>query len=702
MSILSSREKKIILLLLNTNKDITIQTIGDELGVSRRTILRAMPSVYDWFLENGHQVIKNQNKGLSLNLTMSQKETLKSLLDDEHIIQIYTKHERQLYIITELLQSKEPLKLYYFSYALGVSEATISHDLNDSEKWLSEYDLTVERKQGHGIEVLGRERSKRKALINILYEMLDGQQLKNVVNKQLGVNPKPKVNDIKSRLLNMIDVSTINIIEDAISISEDAMGFKFAESSYTALAVHLALAIQRINNGEKITVNPEILENTKLFNEYVVASQLTSTIEERMDIFIPEDEIAYVTMHLRGAKYKNGLDESSVIQFNERIISNYQLTMMINEMIQVAEEESGYPLKKVDSLLIGLVDHLRPAINRLQMKLDIRNPLLKKIKDDYADIYDIAIKCSEVITKHFGFTMPESEVGYIALHIGSAIEQIKNKEVDDSKTYNVVVTCISGIGASKMLAERIKAEFSNLNIVDVLATTNIKNNWLIVNEIDLIISTVYFDHDFTSVVAVNPLLPDNDIEKINQKLKTLSVIKKSHLSDDNISTIDYLKTINEYSSAIIEIIEQFSIVEDMEFTHFDDLLKFIASDLSLESTILHNDLLNREEMGTIVFPVEKVKFLHARSSAVDSLKVVIYRIKTMLTTNEEEYKTVFTMVAPKEVSNQRLEVIGELSSRLVSEESLLSDVTFDNYDILKAKFEEYLIQFFSKKTGRKK
>ena len=63
------------------------------------------------------------------------------------------------------------------------------------------------------------------------------------------------------------------------------------------------------------------------------------------------------------------------------IISNYELTSMINKMIKIASTETGYDLRSVDSLLIGLVDHLRPAINRIQLKLDIRNPLLDKIKE---------------------------------------------------------------------------------------------------------------------------------------------------------------------------------------------------------------------------------------------------------------------------------------------------------------------------------
>ena len=198
----------------------------------------------------------------------------------------------------------------FFASVLSVSEATISHDLNDVAIWFEKYDLILERKQGYGVIVNGRERSKRKALISILYEMLDGEQLKNVVSSQLGLN-KQSINgsssSIRTKLLNMINLETVKIIEAVITESENDMGFKFAESSYTALAVHLALAIKRIENGEKIVIKEEILENIRMFDEYVIALKLTKTIEKHMNVIIPEDETGYVTMHLKGARYKNGL-----------------------------------------------------------------------------------------------------------------------------------------------------------------------------------------------------------------------------------------------------------------------------------------------------------------------------------------------------------------------------------------------------------
>ncbi|MBU1020261.1 MAG: transcription antiterminator [Firmicutes bacterium] len=700
---LSSREKKIIVSIIHSNEGITIKDISEDIGVSRRTILREISGVYDWFTSRGYTINRNSSTGLSFSVTKDQKEELLKSLEDVDTIHYYSIRERHLYIITELLQATETLKIYTIANVLGVSEATISHDLNKVQEWLQDFDLELERKQGFGVVVNGKERNKRKALINILYEMLDGEQLKDAVSRQIGlVNNKDKnSNEIRNKLLNMIDLKTIKVIEDAISASETQMGFKFAESSYTALAVHLALALQRIKNGERILMAKEILEEVRLYEEFVIASKLIMNLEKHINLEIPEDEVGYVTMHLKGARYKNGIYDTSVLRFNELIISNYQLTSMINEMIKIASSQTGYDLKKADSLLVGLVDHLRPAINRLQMNLDIRNPLLAKIKEEYADIFEVSKACAEVINKHLGVVLPESEVGYIAMHIGSAVEQLKNVKFKDNQQYNIVVTCISGIGTSKMLAERIKHEFTNINIVEVFATTNIKDEWLVKNDIDLIVSTVHFVNDSIPVIAINPLLLDKDVEKIKQKMSSLALVKKDHKHKNTASTKDKIKMINEYSGAIIELLENFVIETKNNVSNYEEFLEIITTRMTDDPKTLLAEITKREEIGSIVFEEEKVIFFHTRSTVVEEIKIGVFRNKSELSYREYQFDTALVLVAPKDVSKEKLEIIGEISSRVVSEENFLNDLKYSHEEDLYRKVEGFLNQFLTKKINRK-
>jgi mannitol operon transcriptional antiterminator len=74
--------------------------------------------------------------------------------------------ERRLLAYIKLLDASEPLKLAPLANDLGVSVTTLSADLDELSNWLKTYNLTLERKKGVGVELVGDEESKREALVS--------------------------------------------------------------------------------------------------------------------------------------------------------------------------------------------------------------------------------------------------------------------------------------------------------------------------------------------------------------------------------------------------------------------------------------------------------------------------------------------------------------------------------------------------------
>lgn len=78
----------------------------------------------------------------------------------------------------DLLNAREPRKLFYYSNFLSVSEATISYDLDKIEDWLKAWDLNLLRKPGFGVVIEGREKDFRKAIIHLFNLYFDkGERL---------------------------------------------------------------------------------------------------------------------------------------------------------------------------------------------------------------------------------------------------------------------------------------------------------------------------------------------------------------------------------------------------------------------------------------------------------------------------------------------------------------------------------------------
>jgi mannitol operon transcriptional antiterminator len=680
---LSSRTKGILEIISNECNTITIKEIAKRLAVSSRTILREMPSVEKWLESNEFQLIKKPRVGIKLVATLDDKERLKSLLEDESVEKTFTPEERQSLIIGELLQNKEPTKLYYFSSSFKVSEGTISHDLDKVEAWFEKYKLTLVRKPGLGVYLKGKENTFRKAMINLLYENLNEEQILNVIRQNL--TPGNKSNgrieiNTKNRLMNLIDKEIIKTIEQTIHEAEGDLEYRLTDSSYAGLIVHLALAIQRIKNNENITMKDEFLTKLSESQEYTTAEKIAYKIAKSLNIEIPNDEIGYITMHLKGSKMRNGAYKGDSKGVDEFIIGNFELTKLVNEMIKIAEEKSGYSLKGNENLLVGLVSHLRPTINRLKMNLDIRNPLLEKIKEMYPGIFSISAKCAEVINKRFNLEMPEAEIGFIAMHIGAAIEKERRSVEKDNRIYNVVVACTSGIGTSKLLATRLKKEFNNLQIIDTISTIEINEEWLEKNEVDLVISTVYVKEKSIPIVNVNPVLLKNDINRIKKILEKLNVysVKNLYTSDQkNIDLMDRASALKDYGEGVIEILSNFFFEESIHANSINELIRCVSSLVGKnkeEVDIIERDLKEREKHGSTILNGKELILLHCRTNGVNTLKLGVARLSPQkpifcMNTNGDKEKivTALVMMTPFNKSNRHLEAISEISRNLIDD-----------------------------------
>ena len=114
---LNSRQKEIIKILTKSKVDspITASMIAKELSLSARTVLREMPKIEQWLDENEFNFIKKPGVGLIIDENLENQELILELLEIEKIKKEFSKEERKKIIVGELLTTKEPLKLFYFT-----------------------------------------------------------------------------------------------------------------------------------------------------------------------------------------------------------------------------------------------------------------------------------------------------------------------------------------------------------------------------------------------------------------------------------------------------------------------------------------------------------------------------------------------------------------------------------------------------------
>lgn len=90
-----------------------------------------------------------------------------------------------------------------------------------------------------------------------------------------------------------------------------------------------------------------------------------------------------------------------------------------NSILNEAEKE----FEKIDRrILFPLADHIEFAIQRIKNNEQISNPLTEDIRVLFHMEYKVAEKIKPLLKKKMGIEIDEHEIGYIALHIHSAID----------------------------------------------------------------------------------------------------------------------------------------------------------------------------------------------------------------------------------------------------------------------------------------
>lgn len=664
---LNSRETDLLSKLM-ANERVMMEEFSQNYLITKRTVYREIAKI-NKYIEHFNVKVLNTSKGLTLDGTYENIINLKLTLPYFKLM-LQSKNIKNA-ILIELLQSKDPIKIQYFASKFKVSNTTVSNYLNDIKGWFKEKNIDFISKPGVGIYLKTDESNIRHAIIDLLYKNYNTDDLIGFMQKNYNEKHSDvynSANELNIRLLNIIDYKTISIIERALVKVKITMNYKIEDRLYIELIVHLALAIKRLEKNEKIDIDKLTLEKLKNSKEYDLSQNIANCIEDQIGIKMPDEEIAYIAVHLQGLR-----SGSESLNLN----GDY-LNSIVEKIIDKASKVFNMNLRKDLILKKDLSMHLLYSIYRLKCGYIIRNPLILDIKKQYGDVFDKSKVVLKVLQNEIEKNISDDEVGYIAMHFAASIERMKSKLIK----FNALVVCSNGIGISRMLAVKLK-KVPELNIIAVSSVLQldemIKNN-----NIDVIISTVPIKRNDVKVIVINSLFNENDIKKLESELNIKISINVEESENDFHDVMDKLKSITVYSAEINTIIKN---------TFFTEVSARKASGIinELLNCLKENELINikqcksiqalledRESQGTIILPKKNFAIYHCVSKEVNEATVVVGKLKKPvnminLMDKSENVYTAFLMIAPFN-KKQSLEVIGDLSTAMIEQGDFIQKI----------------------------
>ncbi|MED1470042.1 glucose PTS transporter transcription antiterminator GlcT [Bacillus salipaludis] len=118
------------------------------------------------------------------------------------------------------------------------------------------------------------------------------------------------------------------------------------------------------------------------------------------------------------------------------------LPFIDNEFLEVIISAIGLIKQRTNSQLnehihVALTDHLMFAITRASQGMEMSNPFLVETKALYRHEYEVAAEVVGFIREKTGINLADGEIGFIALHIHSAIT---NKNLSDVNRHSQLIS----------------------------------------------------------------------------------------------------------------------------------------------------------------------------------------------------------------------------------------------------------------------
>ncbi|RSL35025.1 transcription antiterminator [Salibacterium salarium] len=398
--------------------------------------------------------------------------------------------ERTPYLIKRLLLANGYVKLDDLADELLISRSTIQNDIRTVKDILQTYDITLEKRPNYGLKITGSELKLRFCMSEYIFDRSEKSDI-DIFNSQLPWLIKENLNDIWDIIIDQIRKHDITLSDIAIN----------------NLFIHIAITYKRVQSGHHVSLYPKEFNEIMDKKEYKVAETIVKKVETALDVTFPEVEIAYIAIHLLGTKMisQTNVTEERIEQVLDEKV--YHLTSTILERI---ENKLDLGIRHDRELIVGLSLHLKPAVNRYRYGMNIRNPLLHDIKASYPVAFEAAIVAGMVLEEETEVKIEESEIGYIALHIGAAME--RKKLATGPK--RCMVICASGAGSAQLIYYKLQSQFGSK--LEVTGTTEYyKLNQISFDRLDFIVSTIPISDELpVPVIQVNTILGDGDLQKV--------------------------------------------------------------------------------------------------------------------------------------------------------------------------------------------
>lgn len=554
---LQKQHVKLLKLLSSKPQVFTSQQLADFFNISTKTILKYAHEINSILNNKDIAYLKFlPSKGIQLHI-IDDKAFIFLLNSIEEMEILPQNQEERIVYISRFLLTTNAFNPHKLARKLSISESTLNKDLKQLRELLAKHELILESSIRYGYKITGNEKNIRKFYASL-------------IEKQIHLN-----NDDFNIIRNKILIPLLN--ENKINISDILL---------ENLVIHLFIAIQRVKSNNTIVYS--------INNPADFLSQISTSLNEKLNSYfgleLPVPELQYLYIHIIG---KQELKETFLKDTKSNTVEDI-CYVQVNNILKRIYDIKGIDLFTDKELKANLLLHLVPFNERFSHGIQIKNPILESVKENYPLPYELAIVGLQSFIQNDNTKISDDEISFFALHFVLALE--RQKQVKPK--FNIIVVCATGKTTSELLTYQIQSELTEYEITIFICEAYKLNNEIInSDQFDFILSNVPLNSNFSiPVYKINTILSNSDIRYLKDifeakiERNTLSVLNK------DLFFIDIAAS--NYKQALEILVNEIAQKIDLPDTFLQSVLKresFSPTDISNFVAIPHPNEVQTKE-----------------------------------------------------------------------------------------------------------
>ncbi|HAH60703.1 MAG TPA: hypothetical protein DCL73_01245 [Treponema sp.] len=389
-NLLTAKETDLLNFLLRQTSWITASRISIALSCS----IRSVKNYISYINTDYPSLIVSSRDGYMI----ENRQLCSRLLNESDSVNFSDSENRTAYILQKLLLENKRTSLDELADELHVSMPTLDAEILKVRRELDIQYLSLKTKNGVAY-IDGEEKNKKKMISHLIYE-----QTKNffgdlsVLKKYF---PDIPVNEIKK-------IITAVLHESRLFIDDFTM---------TNFVMHVCIIMSRQRPEQNSDTAEQIVINEK---GRAVVAEMCRRIAEKYDYRFSEENITDLTFLLMTRLIPSNLENLTMEKLE------LQVGHEVNDLIKDIQRKiySLFHLSLFNTeFLVRFSLHLKNLLVRARNNIELRNPQLEAIKENYPYVYEVSIAISQIISSTIRIKLTEDETAYIALHIGYLVEE---------------------------------------------------------------------------------------------------------------------------------------------------------------------------------------------------------------------------------------------------------------------------------------